>query len=222
MTAGHIDVHMRSFVVWRIMSRVSHAEELDHLPRPAGGTARSADLDEALKAARNGDEDAFRTLYRQIHPRLLRYARTLVGDEAEDVASEAWLHIAKDIASFDGDIDGFRGWTATIARHRALDHLRYRKRRPAENTLGSEFLDLPAADDTENTALDSLSTRTALALIARLPPDQAEIIVLRIVVGLDAKTVAKVIGKRPGAVRTAAHRGLRRLEQLLNDLEHPQ
>jgi RNA polymerase sigma-70 factor (ECF subfamily) len=203
------------------MSRVSHAEELDHPPWPASGTSWPVDLDGALRAARNGDEDAFRTLYRQIQPRLLRYARTLVGDEAEDVTSEAWLHITKDIATFDGDIDGFRGWTATIARHRALDHLRYRKRRPVENTPVIEFPELRAADDTEKTALDSLSTQAALALIARLPPDQAEIIVLRVVVGLDAKTVARVVGKRAGAVRTAAHRGLRRLEHLLNDLEHP-
>jgi RNA polymerase sigma-70 factor (ECF subfamily) len=207
----------------RIMWRVSHAEELDRPPRPAGvGTLRPEDLDEALDIARNGDENAFRLLYRDIQPRLLRYVRTLVGDEAEDVTSEAWLHIARDIASFDGDIDGFRGWTATIARHRALDHLRYRGRRPVENAPVTEFRELPAADDTEKTALDSLSTHAALALIARLPRDQAEIIVLRIVVGLDAATVAKVLGKRAGAVRTAAHRGLRRLEHLLKDREHPQ
>jgi RNA polymerase sigma-70 factor (ECF subfamily) len=206
------------------MSRVSHAEELDHAPWPAGGagTSRSIDLDGALRASRNGDEEAFRTLYRQIQPRLLRYVRTLVGDEAEDVTSEAWLHIAKDIATFDGDLDGFRGWTATIARHRALDHLRYRKRRPVENAPASEFPEPAAPDDTEQAALDSLSTRSALALIGRLPRDQAEIIILRVVVGLDAKTVAKVVGKRAGAVRTSAHRGLRRLEHLLNDLERPE
>lgn len=217
-------LRIQSALVCRIMSLVSHAEKLDHPHWLAGavGTSRFGDLNGVLFAARNGDEDAFRTLYRQIHPRLLRYVRTLVGDEAEDVTSEAWLHIAKDIASFNGDIDGFRGWTATIARHRALDHLRYRMRRPVENAPASEFRELPAADDTEKTALDTLSTQAAIAMIGRLPRDQAEIILLRIVVGLDAKTVAKVLGKRAGAVRTAAHRGLRRLEHVLNDLEHPQ
>jgi RNA polymerase sigma factor, sigma-70 family len=200
------------------MSRVSHAEELDQPPWP---TPRPVDLDGALLAARNGDEDAFRALYRHIQPRLLRYVRTLVGDEAEDVTSETWLHIARDIATFTGDIDGFRAWTATIARHRALDHLRHRKRRPADTTAAEELPDLPATENTETTALDSLSTQAALTLIARLPHDQAEIITLRVVVGLDAKTVAKVLGKRPGAVRTAAHRGLRRLQNLLNELEPP-
>ncbi|WP_285634367.1 RNA polymerase sigma factor [Actinoallomurus iriomotensis] len=197
---------------------MSHAEELDHPPWPATGPD---DLGPALRAARDGNEDGFRTLYRQFHPRLLRYVRTLVGDEAEDVASEAWLHIARDITVFDGDAEGFRAWTATIARHRALDHLRRRRRRPVEHAPVAEFLDLPASEDTETAALDSLSTRSALALIARLPRDQAEIIVLRVVIGLDAKAVARLIGKRPGAVRTAAHRGLRRLERLINDLEPP-
>jgi RNA polymerase sigma-70 factor (ECF subfamily) len=214
---------MHYLAPWPIMAHVSRAEEIGQSPRPSSGAGSSwrGDLDDALRAARNGDEDAFRTLYRQIQPRLLRYVRTLVGEEAEDVTSEAWLHVARDIASFDGDIEGFRGWTATIARHRALDHLRYRKRRPVDNTPISEFGELPAGDDTAEAALDALSTQAALDLIARLPPDQAEIIVLRVVVGLDATAVAKLVGKRAGAVRTAAHRGLRRLEQLLNDLEGP-
>jgi len=205
------------------MCQVSHAEEIDHPRWPAGdpGASPSPDLDTVLRAARDGDENAFRTLYRQIQPRLLRYVRTLVGDDAEDVTSETWLHVARDITTFSGDIDGFRAWTATIARHRALDHLRYHKRRPTENTPTSALPDLPAPDDTATAALDTISTQTALALIARLPHDQAEIVLLRTVIGLDAKTVAKILGKRPGAVRTAAHRALRRLHHYLNDPEHP-
>ena len=50
-------------------------------------------------------------------------------------------------------------------------------------------------------------------MIATLPRDQAEIIVLRVVVGLDASAVAKIVGKSPGAVRVAAHRGLRTLRE---------
>lgn len=63
--------------------------------------------------------------------------------------------------------------------------------------------------------MESLATGDALALIAKLPQDQAEAVVLRVVVGLDAKSAAQTLGKRPGAVRTAAHRGLKRLAELL-------
>jgi RNA polymerase sigma-70 factor, ECF subfamily len=204
------------------MSRVSHAEELERRTRVvrSADAFALADLDDALSAARDGDEDAFRTLYRDTHPRLLRYVRGLVGDDAEDVTSEAWLRIARDLGSFEGDTDAFRAWAATIARHRAFDHMRYRRRRPIAGTPVDELPEPPASDDTETTALDALATQTALAMLAHLPREQAEIILLRVVVGLDAKTVAGILGKRVGAVRMAAHRGLRRLERLLNDRSH--
>ena len=104
-----------------------------------------------------------------------------------------------------------RGWTATIARHRALDHLRRAARRPPQAAVPAEDLaSWPAADDTAQHAIDA-----ALALIATLPPDQAEAVLLRAVLGLDAQTAGHVLGKRPGAVRTAAYRGLRTLARHL-------
>ncbi|WP_410536897.1 RNA polymerase sigma factor [Streptomyces sp. KL2] len=181
-----------------------------------------AELTAAVRAAREGDECAFRTVYRAVHPRLLGYVRTLVPDaDAEDVASEAWLQIARDIGRFDGDADRFRGWTARIARNRALDHIRARGRRPASSPVDddNELAVLPAGSDTFDEALESIGTGRTMALISRLPRDQAEAVVLRVVVGLDAKGAAQVLGKRPGAVRTAAHRGLRKLAELLEGEE---
>ncbi|MBO2464641.1 RNA polymerase sigma factor [Actinomadura violacea] len=173
------------------------------------------DLDRALRAAQEGDEESFRVLYRDVQPRLIRFAGALVGADAEDVTSEAWLQIARDLPAFRGDIDGFRGWTATITRHRALDHLRRRSRRPAADAPPEELLTLAAPADTETLALDGIATEDALRLIAGLPRDQAEAVLLRVVVGLDARSAGEVLGKRPGAVRTAAHRGLRRLTERL-------
>ncbi len=186
----------------------------------AGADLDSGDawLTVAVGAARSGDETAFRAVYRAVHPRLLGYVRTLVGeDDAEDVTSEAWLQIARDLQQFAGDADRFRGWTATIARNRAYDHIRRTGRRPVAGADESVLLALPDRADTADQALEAMSTGRAMQLIARLPVDQAEAVVLRAVVGLDAKSAADVLGKRPGAVRTAAHRGLRRLAELLTD-----
>lgn len=175
-----------------------------------------AELTTAVLAAQDGDEDAFRTVYRAVHPRLLGYVRTLVGDgDAEDVTSEAWLQIARDLDSFTGDADRFRGWAARIARNRALDHIRMRGRRPAVGGDETELTGRAADSDTAGEAMEALSTGRTMALIAQLPQDQAEAVVLRVVVGLDAKTAAETLGKRPGAVRTAAHRGLKKLAELL-------
>ncbi|MBC9717156.1 RNA polymerase sigma factor [Streptomyces sp. TRM66268-LWL] len=175
-----------------------------------------AELTAAVLAAQGGDETAFRAVYRAVHPRLLGYVRTLVGElDAEDIASEAWLQIARDLDRFEGDADRFRGWTARIARNRALDHLRMRGRRPLIGGDESELTGKPGESDTAGEAMEALATGNTLALIAQLPQDQAEAVVLRVVVGLDAKSAAKALGKRPGAVRTAAHRGLKRLAELL-------
>ena len=158
------------------------------------------------------DPEEFRSLYRDIQPGLLRYLRALAGPDAEDVASETWLQVARDIGTFAGDYDGFRGWVTTIARHRAIDGMRRRGRRPFGVPVPvEEMAGLPAADDTEAAGIESVSTDAALRLIATLPPDQAEAVLLRAVVGLDASAAGKVLGKRAGAVRTAAHRGLRTL-----------
>ncbi|MCX4780580.1 RNA polymerase sigma factor [Streptomyces sp. NBC_01264] len=175
-----------------------------------------AELTTAVLAAQDGDELAFRSVYRAVHPRLLGYVRTLVGDgDAEDVTSEAWLQIARDLDSFTGDADRFRGWTARIARNRALDHIRMRGRRPAVGGDETELTGHAAESDTAGEAMESLSTCRTMELIAQLPQDQAEAVVLRVVVGLDAKSAAETLGKRPGAVRTAAHRGLKKLAELI-------
>ncbi|RKT17105.1 RNA polymerase sigma-70 factor (ECF subfamily) [Streptomyces sp. 1114.5] len=220
---------------WRIMWRVQSAE------RPGAGTGSSVgrpgpvppsdpppgpaptppDLAEAVRAAQGGDEEAFRLLFRTVQPGLLRYLRVLVGgrpedmQDAEDIASETWLQIARDLRGFSGDGDGFRGWAATIARHRALDHLRARRRRPVADLPFEYLAELAAGDDTAGAALTAVGTADALAFISRLPPDQAEAVLLRVVMELDAESAARVLGKRAGSVRMAAHRGLKRLAKLL-------
>jgi RNA polymerase sigma-70 factor, ECF subfamily len=175
-----------------------------------------SDLSAAITRAQEGDEESFATLYRALQPGLLRYLRALVGDDAEDVAADTWLQIARDLLTFRGDEDGFRGWSATIARHRAMDHLRRMRRRPAIAATLDDVIDVPDDADSAETALDALSTDVALQMIARLPRDQAEAVLLRVVLGLDAQRAAQVLGKRVGAVRTAAYRGLRRLRETLD------
>ncbi|GHJ44714.1 RNA polymerase sigma24 factor [Catellatospora sp. TT07R-123] len=177
----------------------------------------TTDLSAAVTAAARGDEAAFGRLYVELQPGLLRYLRLLVGGDAEDVASETWLHIVRDLHTFRGDEAGFRRWAATIARHRAMDHLRHHQRRPSQPVPVEDLVELPGLEDTAFAAEQAITTGGALAMIASLPPDQAEAVLLRAVMGLDARSAAQVLGKRSGAVRMAAHRGLRRLAELLGE-----
>lgn len=176
-----------------------------------------AKLGEDVARAQQGDEAAFAAAFRLLQPRLLGFLRGLVGDDAEDVASDAWLEIARDLGRFRGDGAGFRAWTASIARNRAIDHLR-RPSRPRGTLLEQDLMELPARQDTASEAFETISTAQALALIATLPRGQAEAVLLQTVIGLDGPAAARVLGKRPGAVRAATHRGLRRLEKHLATL----
>ncbi|MDR7253290.1 RNA polymerase sigma-70 factor (ECF subfamily) [Nocardioides sp. BE266] len=178
--------------------------------------AREDGLDTAVASMREGDEAAFRRVYGAVQPPLLRYLTVLVGPaDAEDVASEAWAQAFRDLDRFDGDADGFRGWITTIARNRALDHLRHARRRPTSAEPVEGMVELRDAADVEGDTLGRVQSEAALALIASLPRDQAEAVMLRTVLGFDAPTAGRILGKRPGAVRGAAHRGLRQLAKKL-------
>jgi RNA polymerase sigma-70 factor (ECF subfamily) len=65
--------------------------------------------------------------------------------------------------------------------------------------------------DAADAALGALSLHAVMALMAELPREQAEVIMLWVVADLEAPQVARIVGRSPGAVRVAAHRGLRRL-----------
>jgi RNA polymerase sigma-70 factor (ECF subfamily) len=175
-----------------------------------------SELDPALEAARRGEEWAVARLWTELNPPLERYLRALVGQAAQDVASETWLQAARDLHGFRGDARGLRVWLFRMARNRAVDELRRAGRRREDLVAEPIEPHGATAPDAAAAAEEQIATRRALALVAGLPPDQAEAVLLRVVAGLDAKQCGQILGKRPGAVRVAAMRGLRNLEAALD------
>lgn len=167
-----------------------------------------------LARAQAGDEAAFASIFRDVQPALLRYLR-VIAPEADDVAGDTWLQVVAGLAGFHGEEQAFRAWLFTIARHRAADAGRSRARRPAVPLEASGAAEQLTSPDAADLALEAVSARAVVEMVASLPPDQAEIIMLRVVAGLDSGDVARIVGKTPGAVRVAAHRGLRRLASLV-------
>jgi RNA polymerase sigma-70 factor (ECF subfamily) len=171
---------------------------------------------DVLAAAQNGSEDAFAVLWRDANPALLRYLRVVSPEYAEDIAAETWVQVIRGLPKFTGDESAWRAWLFTNARRRMLDQARTRKRHPAEPLDGLHAADVPRTPDAAQTAMDNLATESALAVVSRLPGQQAEVILLRVVAGLDTEVVADMLGKSPGAIRVLAHRGLKRLQSLLS------
>lgn len=175
---------------------------------------------DVLEGARRGNEDAFRSLFRSVQPGLLRYLGVFAGPSAEDIAAETWVSVVRNLGRFAGDEPGFSAWVFTIARARLRDEQRRVYRRPTP-VGGERFLGQPAdSADPADHALEAAGTAAAVALLAVLPPDQAEVVLLRHVVGLDVAQTARILDKRPGAVRVASHRGLVRLRAALGDEAH--
>ena len=184
------------------------------------GSAEAADLDTALRRARDGDERGFRELWAALQPRLLRYLAVKAPGVAEDVAAETWLQVVRDLARFRGDADDFRAWLFTVARNRAIDAARASSARPV-----LLLPDLPEPATTtgsaEAQALERLSTQDALRLVATLPADQAELVALRVIAGLDVAAVASITGRSAGAVRVGVHRALKVLSTRVAGVQPP-
>ena len=177
------------------------------LPRSDRGGADRGGADEA--------EGAFSVLWRDANPALLRYLRVIAPEAAEDIAADTWVQVVRGLAAFRGDEAAWRAWLFTIARHRAIDEGRRRSRRPVVPMAELADVAEPGSPDPADLVLEKLSTQAAVALIATLPRLQAEVILLRVVAGLDTPAVARLVGRSPGTVRVAAHRGLRRLAATL-------
>ena len=181
-----------------------------------------ADFAAVLTAAQAGDEAAFETLWHDGQPALLRYLHVIAPDAAEDIAAETWTYVVRGLAKFRGDEQNWRAWLFTTARRRVIDQTRQLMRRPATSLEALPDLtlaDLPAlrSPDTADVALENLATRAAIDIIASLPPQQAEVIMLRVVAGLGNEAVAQMLDRSPGAIRIAAHRGLHRLASVLSE-----
>ena len=174
-------------------------------------------FDAVLAAAARGDDVAFGILWRDLQPGLLRYLNALAPGASEDLASETWLRVVGGLGRFSGREPAFRAWVFTVARHRAIDRWRRAVRRRDQPVPLDALVELPAPDDPASAAVDAISSRAAVALIATLPPDQAEVVLLRVVAGLEVAEVAAITGKHPGNVRVLAHRALRRLAERLGD-----
>jgi RNA polymerase sigma-70 factor (ECF subfamily) len=175
------------------------------------GEGLGEQFEQRLAAAQGGDEHAVAALYRDLQPRLSGYLRARESRAAEDIEGEVWLAVAKGLTRFTGGEDAFRAWVFSIAQRRLADFRRTAARR-ATIPLPPEEIDRPADDGPEALVLESFSADEASAFVtATLSPDQAEVVLLRVIAGLDVDQVAQLLGKRPGTVRVLQHRALRRL-----------
>ncbi len=172
------------------------------------------DLNTALKAARTGDEMAFAILWRHLNPRLTRFvqARTYKSSiDFEEVISETWVGVARDIRKFKGNYIEFTAWIYQISRNRIVDAARKRDRTVRTTEEIEEIFWLPDVQNVERDFEAGEGVKGIIDLINKLPSAQAEVLLLRVVSDLSVEETAKILKKSANSVRVLAYRGLETL-----------
>nr|WP_078066810.1 sigma-70 family RNA polymerase sigma factor [Streptomyces jeddahensis] len=170
-----------------------------------------------------GDEQATHDLLAHVHPLALRYCRTrlsrLPGDArhfVEDLAQEVCVAVLLALPRYKDTGRPFEAFVFAIAAHKVADLQRAAMRHPGSTAVPSD--EMPERPDDslgpEERALLSSDAEWAKKLLANLPENQRELLLLRIAVGLTAEETGQMLGMSPGAVRVAQHRALSRLRAL--------
>jgi RNA polymerase sigma-70 factor (ECF subfamily) len=145
--------------------------------------------------------------YRALAPAVLGYLRAQRVPDPEDLLGEIFLQVARDLPRFSGDDDALRRWVFTVAHHRLVDERRRLARRPLPS-------DEPLPDRAAAPAADPVDPELVEAL-GRLTPEQQEVVVLRFIGDLPLEAVARISGRRVGAVKALQHRALEQLARIL-------
>jgi RNA polymerase sigma-70 factor (ECF subfamily) len=168
-----------------------------------------------IQRAVSGDPDAFATLYDLYVEQIYRFAFFRVGDEqtAEDLTSQVFLKAWDNLSSYQMRGLPFSAWLFRIARNNVIDYYRTHKETASLETDAVDKPDPAAAvDDRVERRLQTEEVHLALQ---QLTEDQRQVVTLRFIEGLSTDEVARILGKRQGAIRALQMRGLQALAEIM-------
>jgi len=168
-----------------------------------------------LDRFRQGDVDAFETLFRMYQRSVFGWVLRIVRDPgaAEDVTVEGFWRIHRAHARFDS-ARGFEPWARRVATHAALDWLRRQK--PESNAAPEMWMNVAAPSTGDAAVADEIRRKTAGAF-ARLPAKLRVAAVLAVVEERPHKEVAEALGITVAAVKLRVFRALRLLRKDLQE-----
>lgn len=175
-------------------------------------------LRDLANLAISGQPDAIESLLGEVRPMVVRYCRARLGriaghyHVADDVAQEVCIAVLTALPRYRDMGRPFASFVFGIAAHKVADAVRSATR----SAVPTE--DLPDGPDErpgpEEMAVAGIEAQRARDLLALLPGNLRELLVLRVVSGLTAEETGHVLGMSAGAVRVAQHRALARLRAI--------
>jgi RNA polymerase sigma factor (sigma-70 family) len=174
-----------------------------------------------IERARAGEPAALERIFTALAPVVEGYLRLQGALEPEDLTSEVFLGVLRNLQRFEGDEPAFRSWVFTIAHRRLLDDRRSRGRRPNLEPL-ENIPERPDELDVENEVDRAMSARRIEELCDTLSPDQRDVLLLRLVGDMTIDEIATTLDRTPGAVKALQRRGFRAIGRQLEREGVPQ
>lgn len=164
--------------------------------------------------ASQGDREAIAALYQQFVQPIYRYVSYRVSETAtaEDLTAEVFLRMVEGLPAYRQNGVPFEAWLYRIAAARVADYYRARARHPQEALSETE----PTPAVSPESALQAEEEQVALrAALRELSDEYQDILVLRFVERKSHAEVANLLGKSETAIKSAQHRALTRLAELM-------
>lgn len=183
---------------------------------------RDAQLSALAARAAAGDGVAMDRFLEQIRPPVVRYCRAKLGSRtvglqtAEDVAQDVLLAVCGALPRYRAGDTRMMSFVFGIASNKVVDAYRASGRDrsdPTENLPES----LDAGAGPELTAVLTTQVDELRTLLAELPEQHREVLVLRVALRYSAEETARIVGSTSGAVRVTQHRAMARLRRLIAD-----
>ncbi len=171
--------------------------------------------DDVITAAKLGNGRAFAVIYRALAPSVIGYLSSKGVEDAEAATNDVFIEVLPHLSSVTGGIVGLRKFVFTVAHARMVDHTRRAARRPHVVPYDSDS-DVRYADSAETTAMCNMGGGGVKELLAALPSDQREVLVLRLIAELSLADTAAVMGRSQGSIKQLQRRGLLSLRAQLD------
>jgi RNA polymerase sigma factor (sigma-70 family) len=177
---------------------------------------------ELVRRVGDGDEDAFRRLFRRYGPTALGLARRIVRQPflAEEIVQEVFLAVWRDPGGYDPERGSVRAWLMGMTHHRAVDAVRREeasKRRAAESLPETDVED-PAVVVVEELGIPE-ERKAVRSALEGLPAEQRQVIELMYYRGLSQSRIAERLQLPLGTVKSRTLLGMRRLRAALLGME---
>lgn len=170
-----------------------------------------------VKRAKDGDTDAFGSLYTHTYSVIFRFVYGRVGNKttAEDLTAETYVRALGKLDTFEWRGKDFAAWLTTIARNIVADHYKCSRTRLEVAIANMRDVETPSEETTEDEALLTLDSEELHRAITALGSRQKQCITLRFFQGLSVAETAEVLGSREGAIKTLQHRAVRTLARMI-------